>query len=245
MNVLKPWLVLIATLAFVGAPLLTPGFGGFDPDLFPVPQISPPVQPAGWAFAIWGLIYLWLVVSAFFGVIARPDDAAWTPVRGPLAASLAIGSIWLLVAMQSPVWATALIWAMLILAVVAMLRLPKGHDRWLLEFPVALYTGWLSAAACVSLGLLGAGYGIGPGGYAGQTVWAVVAILLALVLASFLQSRPPRSPAYTGAVIWALVAITEQNRGENWSVAALAVTGIMLLVYSAVRGDLPKWLRKG
>ena len=54
---LKSILVALAALAFAASPLLVPGFGGFDPNRFPVPQENPPVQPAGYAFAIWGLIY--------------------------------------------------------------------------------------------------------------------------------------------------------------------------------------------
>ena len=53
-------LVLLAALAFALSPLLSSGFNGFAPDQFPIPQDNPPVQPAGYAFAIWGLIYLWL-----------------------------------------------------------------------------------------------------------------------------------------------------------------------------------------
>ena len=34
---------------------LVPGFGGFDANQFPVPQVNPSVQPAGYAFSIWGL----------------------------------------------------------------------------------------------------------------------------------------------------------------------------------------------
>jgi|GEM_PF-5700137 len=70
-----PFLSLIATLAFVLSPLVTEPFSGFERDQFPIPQIDPPVQPAGYAFGIWGLIYLWLVVSAIYGAAARRDDA--------------------------------------------------------------------------------------------------------------------------------------------------------------------------
>ena len=64
------YLVVAATLAFVASSFVTP-FAGFAPDAFPVPQDSPPSQPAGYAFAIWGIIYLWLIVSAFFGAAWR------------------------------------------------------------------------------------------------------------------------------------------------------------------------------
>ena len=47
-------LTLILSVAFAASPFLVPGFGGFDPNQFPVPQINPSMQPAGYAFSIWG-----------------------------------------------------------------------------------------------------------------------------------------------------------------------------------------------
>jgi len=72
---LKAILTLAAAFAFVVAPFASSGFGGFDPNLFPIPQDRPPVQPAGYAFAIWGPIYLALLAHAAYGLFARGDDA--------------------------------------------------------------------------------------------------------------------------------------------------------------------------
>ena len=107
------WVLLAATLAFVSSPLLVPGFGGYEPGQFPVPQTQPPVQPAGYAFAIWGPIYLWLAVSAIFGAWKRRQAVDWAPMRPALALSVGIGAAWLPVAMESPLAATLLIWVML------------------------------------------------------------------------------------------------------------------------------------
>ena len=59
-------LVLTAAIAFAVSPLMVPGFNGFEPGQFPVPQEDPPAQPAGWAFSIWLLIYVWLIAGAGF-----------------------------------------------------------------------------------------------------------------------------------------------------------------------------------
>lgn len=218
-----------AILAFFSAglfalsPLLVPDFAGFDPDRFPIPQNSPPVQPAGYAFAIWGPIYLWLLVGLGFGLWKRREDAAWHAMRQALIPSLLIGAVWLTVAVQSPIWATVLIWAMLIPALIALFRSPQG-DPWLAALPVGLYAGWLSAASCVSLGLLAAGYGI-----LSESSAALAALLLAQVLASAVQSQLRRAPSYGIGVIWALAAIVVQNIGQDTTVAALAAGGALAL----------------
>ena len=80
------------SLAFAASPVLVADFNGFDADQFPVPQDDPPVQPAGYAFAIWGVIYLWLIAGMGFGLLRRADDAGWQAMRGPLCLSLAVGA---------------------------------------------------------------------------------------------------------------------------------------------------------
>ncbi|MEQ6247632.1 hypothetical protein ABMC89_01940 [Sulfitobacter sp. HNIBRBA3233] len=222
----------ILALLFALSPLLVPDFGGFDADQFPVPQEDPPVQPAGYAFGIWGVIYLWLIVGLGFGALKRKDDAGWHEMRKPLAVSLAVGTAWLSVAVASPVWASVLIWVMLLTALVALFRSPVG-DRWFAALPLGLYAGWLSAASCVSLGLLAAGYG-----YASEGTAALGAIFLALVIAAGVQSQLGRAPSYGIAVIWALVAVVVQNLNTNTTVAALAAGGAVALlvpVYKAAR----------
>ncbi|MEH6829673.1 MAG: hypothetical protein V7661_02425 [Sulfitobacter sp.] len=226
-------LVFILAVLFAVSPAFVPDFGGFDPDQFPVPQDDPAVQPAGYAFAIWGVIYLWLIIGMGYGVWKRRDDAAWHPMRVALVPSLAVGAIWLAAAVASPVWAAVLIWVMLISALVALFRSPV-QEKWFAALPLGLYAGWLSAASCVSLGLLAAGYG-----YATETTAALGSIFLALVIASAVQNQLKRAPTYGIAVIWALIAAVVQNMATgNMTVAALAAGGavaLLLPTYKAMR----------
>ena len=223
---------LLLAILFAISPIFVPDFGGFDANQFPVPQEDPPVQPAGYAFGIWGVIYFWLIVGLGYGLWKRSDDAEWHEMRKMLIPSLAVGAAWLAVAVASPVWASVLIWAMLIFALIALFRSPV-HDPWFASLPLGLYAGWLSAASCVSLGLLAAGYG-----YVEEGTAALGAIFLALVIASAVQNQLGRVPSYGIAVVWALVAVVVQNLGQNMTVAALAGGGavaLLLPTYKAFR----------
>lgn len=200
-------LLLAAALAFAAGPLFST-FDGFDPALYPVPQVDPPAQPAGWAFAIWGPIYLWLLAHAAFGLARRRHAPEWDAPRVPLAASLAVGAPWLWVAGFSPLLATAMIWAMLAGALAAVLRTTAQADRALLLPPVALYAGWLTAASCVSVALVLAGWG-----WAGEVTAAWIALALALVIGAAVQWRLARAPEYGAAIVWALVAIAVEAPG--------------------------------
>jgi len=217
-------LTFVAAVVFAASPFLSSGFNGFAPDQFPVPQDDPPVQPAGYAFSIWGLIYLWLIAGTGFGLLARADAPGWRAGRAPLFLSLAVGSSWIAVAQISVIAATVQIWIMLIAALVALARTGRS-DRWLQVEPVGAYAGWLTAAASVSVGLVLGGYGI-----ASETVAAWAALVLALVIASAMQRVRPDSLAYPAAVIWALAGVIVANLAPlNAGVIGLAAAGAAYL----------------
>ena len=230
-------LTLLASISFAASPLFVREFAGFDPNQFPVPQVEPPVQPAGYAFAIWGIIYLWLIIGMFWGVLRALDASQWQEMRMPLVLSLAVGTFWLSVAVVSPIWASVLIWIMLLTALAALFLAPDTDIAWA-AWPVGLYAGWLSAASCVSVGLLAAGYGWLEG-----TTAAQVFVCLAILIGATLQSLLRRTPTYGIAVIWALVAVFFQNVNSVDTVAYLALfgAGIMLVpTLRALRNDLAR-----
>lgn len=206
MKTLISWAVLALSLAFAAAPLVTSPFTGFTADQLPNPQIDPPVQPAGWAFSIWGLIYLWLIISAGYGLWRRAAAEDWHRMRLPLLVALAVGVPWLAIANASAIWATITIFIIAAGAIGAFLAAPE-RDVWLARVPMGLFAGWLSAASFVSLGSTAAGYGL----FMGQTGWAILCVILATLLALAVQSRRPRAASYGLTVSWALFAIVLAN----------------------------------
>jgi hypothetical protein len=170
------------------------------------------------------------VASTGFGLLKRHDVADWDPMRLPLLVSLVIGAIWLPVAMVSPIWATILIFTMLISAAIAMHRAPD-RDRWWAAAPVAFYTGWLTAASFASLGLTGAGFGI----VLGEVGWALICIAMALGVALFIHAGRRHEWVYFLSVIWAIFAIAVKNWGDVWIVVGAAAVGVVVLSMALVR----------
>lgn len=230
MQKIKAVFALVAAILFALSPVYSAGFNGFSAGQFPIPQDNPPVQPAGYAFSIWGLIYIWLLAGALFGLLNRYDASEWDAMRWPYIVSLTIGAAWIPVANISPAWATLLIWIMWATAALAFLRAGE-RDRIWLRTPIALYTGWLTAAACVALGLLLAGYG-----YVSEQVAAIAMIVLALVLAASLLVMRPDTPEFAASVVWALVGVIVANAAPaNWTIVALCGAGIVALTVCALR----------
>lgn len=227
MTRLLPLLTFLSALAFALAPFFVENFAGFRPDQFPVPQDDPPVQPAGWAFAIWGLIYLWLILGTAYGAFRRAGHPDWARLWPWLLASLLPGVFWLELAGTSFLWATALIWWMAITAIAALLN-AGVRNRWMQRWPVSIYAGWLTAAASVSVGLALSGYGL-----MGPQVAAVVALLLVLGIALPVQRARPDAPGYGLGVTWALCGIAVANATSGGMAIAVA-SGIAALAMAAV-----------
>ena len=231
--------LLLAILAMVAAPALTPAFTGYDPATFPVRIERPAIQPAGYAFSIWGLIYLWLAVFAVVFLWKRREDPDWLLVSGPMILSLAVGSLWLYIAPTMPIVAGVSILVMAGSALTAFLRADTFADRWTLAAPIAIYAGWLSAAAAVSTGVILAGYGV-----LSDTGAALAMLAVVIGLAGVMQYRQPRLPEYGLTVIWALVGVVAANWGQNVTVflaaaiAVLIVAGGLILLLPRMRRGL-------
>jgi len=91
-------LTVLLAVGFAASPFLGPSFDGFDPNQFPVPQVNPSVQPAGYAFSIWGVIYAWLIIGMGWGLFRAREDFIWHDMRKPLCVSLLVGCFWLAIA---------------------------------------------------------------------------------------------------------------------------------------------------
>lgn len=230
--------VVVLSVAFALSPLLTSGFAGYRPEQFPVVLEFWPVQPAGWAFGIWGVIYVWLIVGAIWGLLNAPRDVHWQRMRPPLLISLCLGVFWIAAANAAPILATFMIIAMAATAISAMLRAGVETPVWQVR-PVALYAGWLTAATGVGTGVVLGGYGV----LSAQAA-ALVMLVAVLVVALIVQSLRPAEWAYPLAVIWALSGVISANApSENRPVILLAAVGIVALLLGYVLRRLPRSTR--
>jgi hypothetical protein len=219
----------VATLAFALSPLLTRDFAGYRPEQFPVVLDFWPIQPVGWAFSIWGVIYVWLIAGALWGGINAPHDRQWQKMRVPLLASLGLGIFWIAVANAAPILATVMIFAMAVFAIIAMLRAGNDNRLWQAR-PIAFYAGWLTAATGVGAGVVLSGHGVLT---AQQSALAMLTIVVLAALA--VQSLRPAEWTYAAAIIWALVGVITANLSTgNWPVIALCAIGITALTILCV-----------
>jgi hypothetical protein len=217
-------ILFAAILAFALAPFIVPSFSGWDPSAFPVQIERHPIQPAGYAFSIWGVIYLWMVIHGAFGLFRRAQDPAWDAPRLGLTLSAMIGTAWLVIATISPVWAMLTIWPMAFGALAGFLIADPARDRWLLSAPVAILAGWLTCAASVATGIVLAGHGV-----LSPLTAALAMLALVLAIAIPVQRRRRAMPLYGLTVIWALAGIITANFGDTPTIAIAAAIGIAVM----------------
>lgn len=224
-------LTLAAAAGFVGFSYAAPDFRGYDITQMPYGEARPPVQPAGFAFAIWGVIYAWLVIFGGYGLLMRAEARDWDAARWPAIGAMTLGAGWLWVAVANPIAATVMIWAMLGLALLALIRAP-ARDFWYARAPLGLFAGWLTAASFVSLGLVLAGYGV----IGSSRVAALAMILLASGFAALVLARARPGGGYALAAGWGLFGIAAANLTQHPDVAVLALAGMAALGFLWWRG---------
>lgn len=251
---MKQWTLLIlntATLLFtllvnylVGANNLTGASVGEISDKY-----DNLFTPAGYAFAIWGVIYFLLVVFVIYQWVAwikQRDDEYLNRTGIWFILSNLANAAWIIV------WTSDMIGLSLVLIIFLFISLLVLVFRLRLEvwdapvriiafvwWPVCIYIGWIVAASLANF----ASYtvSINPeNGIALQPGWAIFMIVAALLIyVLFIYFRNMREAAIVG--VWALIAIAVKQFDVAVSVSYVAITAsVILLVYISIQANKNK-----
>jgi hypothetical protein len=224
----------------IGRPIgEVPGSGTFSPE-----------TPAGYAFSIWGPIFVLVIVTALRQALpAYRDHALYRQIGWATAGSSFLNVAWMLMAqtLGNGWWLVLAIFGILAFALVAFFRTLQHSqsldrfDRWIVLPMTGLLAAWLSAAVWLNassyLKLLDPDrFGLSPQGFA----LAVLATIAAFGLTMLVRSRG--NLWYAGTLIWALAAVIAANlmRSEGAPVVALAAAAAIVLTVA-----LAVWTRHG
>ena len=192
-------------------------------------------KPAGYAFSIWGLIYLGLLVFVIY---------QFTPGRRAADSVSKIGPFFSLNCLANALW--LLLWhfqlftlsvAVMLAILISLTKIYKNLEigrslvhpavKWFVHFPFSLYLGWICVATIANITiylnwLTWDGFGISA------KIWFGVVCLLGLVL-SMTFAINHGDYTVTLVILWAYVAVAVKNAdvaGVNtisWIAAFLAV----------------------
>ncbi|MEP9415342.1 MFS transporter [Gordonia sp. VNQ95] len=227
------WSVLVFAVAQAVAvflPLLV--FGG-EPnddgvDLF--------ISPAGYAFAIWGIIYLLSIAVGIVFVRTRTSGTA-SPQRlaVDLAVACAAAATWLVVSAASLNWLPSILLTVLAVvlvdaALIAGRPVDSGETSattTLVRITIGIYAAWATAATFVNWASDIARAGADATSVGWQLVLLIAAVLVGAVITYVVGSA---LPAYPLTLLWAFVAIVVTAIGSSTVVVVAGVIGMVVVI---------------
>lgn len=233
------WLVLLSALCMPVVAWFSQR-GTFGPDTGTISAYFPTLLvPAGYAFAIWGLIFLFDVVYAIWQCGNRRHDGVMLRVRIASLIAFVLTSAWMVIFSQQQYWlALGVIWASLVCLVYSaywLSRLRPAPDAlsicaWL---PLSLHAGWVSLAAFANLAQVIVAFRLLP--LDNMLPWSIGLLVVAALLLLIANARMSGNVIYALGAVWGLVGIYIKQSvspladGQTAALAAGAVAAVLVL----------------
>lgn len=191
------------------------------------------IQPAGWAFSIWGLIYTLSIVYAVYQYIPKNDNQALRANRVPAIIAFIGSSVWLILANQGGwvLWLTIptlFIMAASLNYVVYQTDLSSARHQFYSKailYPYAAWTGiaqWLNVQALLNV------QGIITDSVV--NVASNIALLCIIAVFSFyFFYKSGWSVWYGGVIAWASMGVVYTNMLESGNLLFALLAGALFL----------------
>ncbi|MBP9758914.1 tryptophan-rich sensory protein [Candidatus Dojkabacteria bacterium] len=213
-------------------------------DSFPVYFV-----PAGYAFSIWGLIYLALLVYAIVPLLSEKlNSELIKKTFNWFVLSSSANILWIFA------WHYKLIEVTVILMLVILVSLIKIYkisvletqmkslrDKMVLQFPFSLYLGWISVATIANITIFLYSVNWDGLGISGQT-WSAILISIASILGLIFLLKS-KDVIYAGVIVWAIVAVGVKFQEEGIILGSAINTSIMLMsfiIITVIQKIVPK-----
>lgn len=201
--------------------------------------------PAGYVFAIWGVIYTWLGIYNIYQVSPKQQDAAFQDRIGWLfVLSGLFNSVWIFAWHFRVFWLSViLIFGVFSSLLAIYLRLGIGKrtvskaEKWLVHVPFSIYLGWLSVATIANTSVF-----LYDVGWSGTGLGAQLATMLVILVGGALgvaMALRRREVAYPLVIVWAFVGIVVNQMGTPlvvWTAGLSAAVVAINLVVARLSG---------
>ena len=214
------------------------------------------VVPAGYVFAIWGLIYLGQL--GFLFQTLRPGRLEDPLLRRiglwPALVGL-LNGIWILLWHYEVFAATVVVMVALLASLIVLYRRAgfertarpgsgiTAAERWLVQVPFSLYLGWITVATIANVAAVGKWAETSTLGFAPELVAAGV-LAVGLGIATWVMLRTA-DVTYGTVIVWAYAGIVVKEMATPWVpwIAGLTVAVMVVLILAAFARRNPLTLR--
>lgn len=198
------------------------------------------ITPAAYAFSIWGLIYLGLIlflVYQWIGYFNKQNNTSLEPAGIWFTVANLSNALWIYVWVNEQIFLSIIVILVLLFSLIQLvlrLRL-ETYDAplktlFLVWWPICIYTGWVILATVLTLSVGIKSTGLLDGIWS-ETVWASLVLIVATSIYAFLTyTRNMREAALVGA--WGITAIAVKQWGINdqLSIVAIVLAGILVII---------------
>jgi benzodiazapine receptor len=196
------------------------------------------VIPAGYVFAIWGLIYTMLGVFTVWQALPRnredatARDLGWLPALTGL-----LNSVWIVLFQYRVFLLTVpVIVALLVTLIAIHFRLDRstnlrGGRFWAVRAPWSVYLGWITVATIANIAQTGQYLGIDAGS-AAPFIAALVLLTGVAIASRFVYKFA--DAAYGWVIVWAYVGVAVKESGTP-IVAGTALAGAVIVAALVIR----------
>lgn len=234
-NKLQPILVITATIGMIIFNYLaaTGILGGIDPGAIS-DKYATRITPAGYAFAIWSLIYIGMIAFSIYQILPKNIERLGS-FRRIYILSCVANCAWLYFWHQEAVVVCLGIISILLgtLAIinVKLKTTESNADFWLMKFPFGIYFGWVTAATILNATIALVSLKVQ---LPASTVSYIAAglILTAATLGVIIRLKL-KNYFYPLAIAWALTAIAVKQSGQTLIVVSAAF-GVIACLIAAV-----------
>jgi translocator protein len=205
--------------------------------------------PAGYAFAIWSLIYLGLIGFVVYQALPSQRNNPRIARITPLFLFSCLANIgWLLTWHYEILSLNIVLMLVLLGSLIAIYRHLRADgaqvssgERWLMWVPFSLYMGWITVATIVNLTVVLYAAGWQDTGTLGAALASLLFVVAAVIAATI--ARRFNDPAYALVVVWALVAVAIKHAAvmlvatTAWVVAAVVALVVVYTLVKLLRGE--------
>ena len=204
------------------------------------------IVAAGYAFSIWGPIFLLDVLFGIAQARVRHADARLQRIRMLTAAGFALTSLWMVVFTLQWFWlALAIIcgslWCLLGAAWLASQTQRHRRGPWWQWLPLSLHAGWVSLAAFLNVAQVVVAFQLLS--VERMLPWTLVLFALAGVLLLVMVVKLRGNPWYALAAVWGLLGVHAKQQasalpGAGTAAGVAMVLAVLVAVTALAAGAL-------